>query len=140
MKIDRRCQIAARSRLWPLVGLLILEPLGCNTASPSDQMPLPDLATSANQDLSATPQLSAITISPSSLSFGQGYKQQLAAKGTYSDGSSGDLSSMVTWGTGNAAVATITAGGVALGVAPGSASVTADLGDDRAPHLYPLPS
>ena len=50
------------------------------------------------------------------------------AKGTYSDGSSSDLSSMVTWGTGNAAVATITAGGVALGVAPGSTSVTADLG------------
>ncbi len=52
--------------------------------------------------------------------------QQFTATGTYSDNSTKDLTATATWSTSNAAVATVT-GGLATGLAPGTATITAAL-------------
>jgi hypothetical protein len=54
--------------------------------------------------------------------------QQYAATGTYSDGSTLDLTNAVTWSAGNGSVATVNGQGLASSVALGSGSVTATSG------------
>src|SRR5208282_3018000 len=54
-----------------------------------------------------------------------GNAQQFMATGTYSDGSTQNLTSTVTWGSSALGVATITAGGLASGVAEGTTSISA---------------
>ena len=51
--------------------------------------------------------------------------QQYTATGTYTDGSTQNLTSVVSWSTGNAAVATIGATGLATGVGAGTTAVMA---------------
>lgn len=71
--------------------------------------------------------LSVITISPSNPSVPVNTVQQLTATGSYTDGSSADLTSLVTWTSSSTAVATVDATGMVTGVAVGSASITATL-------------
>lgn len=54
-----------------------------------------------------------------------GLTDQLIATGAYSDGSTADLTSSVTWASSNAAKLTVSTSGLATGVAVGSATVTA---------------
>ena len=53
--------------------------------------------------------------------------QQLTATGSYTDGSSADLTSLVTWTSSAISKANVDASGVVTGVAAGSASITATL-------------
>ena len=53
--------------------------------------------------------------------------QQLTATGSYSDGSSADLTSLVTWTSSAVSKANVNASGAVTGVAAGSASITAAL-------------
>ncbi|MCH8841596.1 MAG: Ig-like domain-containing protein [SAR324 cluster bacterium] len=81
--------------------------------------------------------LSSISLTPSAAAIAEGDTQQFAAMGAYSDGSSEDLTTTVNWSSGNTAVATVDAAGLALGVADGTASITAidlasGLGDSAA--------
>jgi len=76
----------------------------------------------------ASPSLSSIVISPASPSIPINTTQQLAATGSYSDGSSRDLTNIVTWSSSTIANATVDATGLASGVAAGSATITATLG------------
>src|SRR5439155_11939792 len=52
---------------------------------------------------------------------------QFAATGTYSDNSTQNLTSQVTWASATPAVATITTAGLATGVAAGTSTISATL-------------
>jgi plastocyanin len=76
--------------------------------------------------------LSSIAVSPQNPSIAAGTTEQLTALGTFSDGSTQDLTSQVTWSSSSPSVATIsnTAGqqGLASGINPGTSSITAAFG------------
>ncbi|POA49026.1 hypothetical protein C1884_31015, partial [Pseudomonas sp. GW460-R15] len=54
-------------------------------------------------------------------------KQPFLAIGTYSDGTTKNVTSSVTWGSDTPTVATITSAGVATGVGAGTATISANL-------------
>ena len=56
-----------------------------------------------------------------------GFTRQLNAQGTYSDGSTDDVTSQVKWYSSNTAVAAISAGGLITNLAPGTTEITASL-------------
>jgi hypothetical protein len=82
--------------------------------------------------LTVVPQLTGITINPGSAQIAKGTAQQFTATGTYNDGTSPDITSLVTWNSTQPAAATISSSpgtqGVALAAAPGSTSISASLG------------
>ena len=75
-----------------------------------------------------TPVISFLTVSPDGLTLGAGVKQQFTATATYSDGSSQDLSSGVTWSTSDNTLATVNSTGLVTTVAAGTITITATLG------------
>jgi len=78
--------------------------------------------------LTVTPSLVSIAVTPSTASIAPGTTQQFTATGTYSNGSTQNLTSSVTWASSNTAVATVSSGGLASAIAPGSATITASSG------------
>ena len=72
--------------------------------------------------------LSSIAVSPISPSaLAVGSTQTFTATATYSDNSTENVSSQVTWSSDTPAVATINSSGVASGIAAGTANITASL-------------
>jgi hypothetical protein len=72
--------------------------------------------------------LSNIIVTPASTaSLVVGSSEQFTAKGTYSDGSTVDISSQVTWSCSNDTLATINSNGLTTGDASGTANITAAL-------------
>jgi hypothetical protein len=71
------------------------------------------------------PVVLAIQITPASLTIPKGTTQQFTATGTLSDGSTKDISGQVTWSSDTPAFATISATGLATGVAMGPTTLTA---------------
>jgi uncharacterized protein YjdB len=74
--------------------------------------------------------LSSITVSPATASIAPGTTTQFTAQGSYSDGSTKDLTSQVTWKSSASSIATLNANGVAglaKAVAAGSATVSASM-------------
>ena len=69
--------------------------------------------------------LRSIELSPGLPSIALGTTQQMTATGIYDDGSTGDLTAQVTWGSTDGAVATIAAGGLATSHQTGSTSISA---------------
>jgi uncharacterized protein YjdB len=69
--------------------------------------------------------LTSIQISPANSTIDIGQTQQFTAQGTFSDGSTKDLTNLVTWSSSNTAVATISASGLALGQSKGSSVISA---------------
>ena len=78
------------------------------------------------------PKLTAITVTPANTKIFVGATQQFTATGSYSDGTTQNLTMTVTWGTSNGSVASISnaAGsqGLATGSASGSAAISATMG------------
>ena len=73
--------------------------------------------------------LQSIAVAPSNPSVSQSQTQQFTATGTYSDGSTKNITTTVTWASSNTAVATIGANtGLATGISAGASQVTASLG------------
>ena len=72
--------------------------------------------------------LVSIAVTPANFSIAKGATQQFTATGTYSDSSTQNLTSLVTWGSTNTAVAMITSGGLATGVGTGSTTISATSG------------
>ncbi|WP_198152144.1 beta strand repeat-containing protein [Granulicella tundricola] len=72
--------------------------------------------------------LQSLAISPSGATFAAGATQQFTLTGTYTDGTTQDLSSGATWSTSNAAVATVSSTGLATGVGPGTVQFSASYG------------
>ncbi len=73
--------------------------------------------------------LQAIAVTPAFASVAPGATQQLTATGTYSDGSTQNITSSVAWTTANAAVATVNGSGLVAAVTSQSGNaITATLG------------
>ena len=72
--------------------------------------------------------LTGISVAPSNPTIPLATQQQFTATGTYSDGSSQNLTNLVTWASTNTTVATITSGGMATGAGSGSATIEATSG------------
>ena len=72
--------------------------------------------------------LVSLAITPQTASIANGTKQQYAAVGTFSDGSTQDLSTSVSWTSSNTALVTVNAGGLASTTGTGSVSITAAAG------------
>jgi len=79
--------------------------------------------------------LSSIAVTPGAPSIVVGATQQFAARGTYSDSSFADITSTVTWVSGTPATATISAAGLATGVAQGTTQITASLSGVTSPGV-----
>ena len=95
---------------------------------------VPLTVTTATSATSTTPTttsgvtLSSIAVIPNSpLSLAIGSSLHFKATGTYSDGSTADITSQVNWTSDNTAIATIDSTGLVTGVAPGTANITATL-------------
>ena len=65
------------------------------------------------------PVLTSIAVTPATAQIYQGATQQFTATGTFSDNSTQNLTSTVTWGTSNGAVATISTSGATAGLTSG---------------------
>src|SRR5436190_360993 len=74
-----------------------------------------------------TPVLQSINVTPSNPSLPKGLTLQFTATGNYSDGSTSDLTSSVTWASSVPTIASITAGGLATGLAEGTTTISANL-------------
>jgi 6-phosphogluconolactonase (cycloisomerase 2 family) len=72
--------------------------------------------------------LSSISVTPAGASVAAGLTLQLTATGSYSDGTTKDLTANVTWASSDVSKATIAASGIATGLAPGSTTITATSG------------
>ena len=76
----------------------------------------------------ASANLTSLVLSPANPSIPVNTTQQLTATGSYSDGSSRDLTALVTWSSSTIANATVDVAGLVKGIAAGSATLTATLG------------
>ena len=74
------------------------------------------------------PIISSIAVTPVGLTLAIGIHQQFVATATYTDRSSADLSSGVTWSSSSPSVASIDGTGLATTLAAGSTTMTATLG------------
>jgi hypothetical protein len=78
------------------------------------------------------PTLTSIEVTPANPSIAFGTTQQFTATGTYSDGTTHNLTTSVTWGSSSKSVATISnaggSNGLATSVTPGPTTITATSG------------
>ena len=72
----------------------------------------------------AAPSLSSLELMPVSPTLLAGGSQQFTASGTFSDGSTEDLTGQVTWSSSDTSVATITASGLATAISPGAIKIS----------------
>jgi uncharacterized protein YjdB len=75
-----------------------------------------------------SPALVSITITPSTASIAVGASQQFTATGTYSDGSTQDLTTALSWSSSSAAVATVVPEGLATGQGAGTTTISVTVG------------
>jgi uncharacterized protein YjdB len=71
------------------------------------------------------PRLESLSITPRTANVAAGLPQQFTATGSYSDGSSRDLSSQVTWSTSSPMIATVDGAGRATTLTQGTVTVSA---------------
>jgi YD repeat-containing protein len=69
--------------------------------------------------------LVSIAVTPSTASIARGATTQFTATGTYSDNSTQNLTSTVTWNSSAPGIAAVDPGGLATGISPGTATITA---------------
>lgn len=77
-------------------------------------------------------QLTGITIAPANSAVVRGASLAFFATGSFSDGSTQDLTAFVTWSSSAPSLASINATGIATGIATGTASITASYGGSTA--------
>ncbi|MDD4985334.1 MAG: Ig-like domain-containing protein [Dehalococcoidales bacterium] len=86
--------------------------------------------------LPSQPTLTSIAVTPKSPDrVAVGATQQFTVIGTYSDSSTKDITTEVSWASSDTAVATISATGLAAGVAEGTTNITATLSDVTSPEV-----
>jgi len=106
--------VYTRNALFAIVLSCLLTTFGC--------------AGGASGSGGGNPKLASIKVSAVNANPTVGDTDQLTATGKYSDGSTQDLTSTVTWTTSPAGLATVGAGGVLTAQASGAVSVTASMG------------
>jgi uncharacterized protein YjdB len=72
--------------------------------------------------------LSSISVTPANPSIPSGITQQFTATGNYSDGTSHNITTQVTWSSSNTAVAPVNSSGLATAFSAGTATITAASG------------
>lgn len=72
--------------------------------------------------------LNSISVAPATATITTGATRSFTATGTYSDATTRDLTSQVTWSSSSTSTATINASGIATGVGAGTATITAAQG------------
>ncbi len=86
--------------------------------------------TSATTTLTVTSGvLLQISVTPINSTIGVATTEHFTATGTYTDGTSVDITTQVTWTSSNSAIATIDSGGLATGIALGITTITATSGN-----------
>ena len=100
---------------------------GASAGSTTITAALSGVTGSASLTVQSPPTLSSIAVTPTNPTIIVGATQQFTATGTYSDGSTQNITSQVTWASSNTAVATVSAGGLAIGQSGGSSTVSAAL-------------
>jgi uncharacterized protein YjdB len=73
--------------------------------------------------------LTSITVTPNSATVAAGSNVQFSATGTYTDGSTANISNSASWSSSSTSVATVTATGLANAAGPGTATITAASGN-----------
>ena len=73
----------------------------------------------------STPTLTGIALTPASASIPVGSSQQFTATGSYSDGSTQNITNIVAWTSSNPAVASVSSAGLASAVSAGTTLITA---------------
>ncbi|HYG99314.1 MAG TPA: Ig-like domain-containing protein [Terriglobales bacterium] len=73
------------------------------------------------------PVLASIVVLPAEISLASGQTQQLSAYGIYSDNSQRDISSLVTWSSGDATLVDVSVTGLAVAKKQGATKITASL-------------
>ena len=87
-----------------------------------------DALSSAPDTLTVTPPaLTSIAVTPVSPSVAKGQTEQFFATGTYTDGTTGDITNLVVWASATPAVATISGSGLASTLAVGTTNITGSL-------------
>jgi trimeric autotransporter adhesin len=82
--------------------------------------------TSSPASLTITqPYLTAIQVNPGTASVAAGRTQQFTAQGTFNNGVTNDVSSLVTWSSSTASVSTISSAGLAQSYSQGTSAITA---------------
>jgi len=76
----------------------------------------------------STATLVSIAITPVNPSIAVGNTEQFAASSTYSDGTTHNITTQVTWNSSHTSVATVNSSGLATAVAAGTATITATSG------------
>jgi len=71
--------------------------------------------------------LESISVTAAQNSFALGFTLQLSATGTYSDGSTQDITAAVSWNTNNAAICLVSSTGLLSGLTAGGVTATATL-------------
>lgn len=72
--------------------------------------------------------LASIAVTPANASLAAGSPLQFDAVGTYTDNSTQDLTLAASWSSSSMSVATITTGGLSMGVSAGNTTITAKVG------------
>ena len=89
---------------------------------------LGNVGTSAVVNVTVVGSLAQIGVTPANATVAPGGTQQFTATGTYSDSSTANITSQVTWMSSSPGVATINASGMATGVTAGTTTISASLG------------
>ena len=75
-----------------------------------------------------SPVLASVSVTPANASIDAGDTQQFTAMGTYSDGSTQNLTSTAAWSSSASAIASVSSAGAALGNTVGTATISATAG------------
>jgi hypothetical protein len=122
------CEITISLNGAPTQGIYVLKVVTPNGVS--------DYTVFAPATLPLVPTLSSIAVTPASpANLFVGATQAFTATGTYSDGSTANITSQVVWGSDTPNVATIDYTGLATGVAAGTADITASLSGVTSPSI-----
>jgi 6-phosphogluconolactonase (cycloisomerase 2 family) len=84
--------------------------------------------------------LTALAVSPSSSTVAKGLTQQFSATGTFSDGTTRDISTAVQWASSDQTIATVDASGFARSLSIGSATIEARSGSVSASAVLTVSS
>jgi hypothetical protein len=109
-------------------GVITVDPSGLATASsPGAATITATKGTITGSDTLSVvlPSLKSITLSPQSIVLTPNHSVQLTALGTFTDGTTQDLSGLVTWSTTPNGVITVNPSGLATASSPGAATITA---------------
>lgn len=103
---------------------------GCGDSTIRD-----DSGTGGTTGTTTPPTLSSIAVTPANPSLSVNVLQQFTATGTYSDGSTQNITPAVTWSSGTPTVATIDTTGRAQTITPGTTVISAASGSISSPGV-----